>query len=761
MMTYEWGCTVHHFSALQSFPRKPKNFVGLWTLATPPPCSIFLSGRFFGLEGFSHRWSFDASGLRDSSSSALLADTCSVWHWGAPPCACSGTNNTPPFWQRALKKRIGSSGSLAFAWNPSGLDVSFGVISVVPDFASCRKSRSTSTFFCAWICAFEFRGGSLAPNTCIGGSGTWAGTTTVSTLHTVPVDEIVVLLLRVAGFLVPFCCGLLGLLFLALWAALCRTMPGRLSPLGMLLGVAGRGAPTACLRAFSFSSPRFAHCTSGSVLRCRPRCVRNVNVPRGRWSAQILLCLIGFSSAPTCVWAAPKGVEELGIVADRVQAAREFLPVELKHAASSIVERTEDPHDEALARVDPEPIQHSVARMQTEAMLEAYGEAVDPPCLKVVVLFPDGPDIMVLINDVSGGLAQIIKDTRDAVMCVSEETDLLVVEDQARHNVLHVMAVPKWVDASLRACILVDLSAVGGPSFASLTWTLVYRGDIDRVAGRFAASWDIYSSGEFSPWGPTGAHKVVSGMSVKVVPKGALPQWSNPLPNIPWHLWTRADPGPSFQQTLEYWLVSQDDGAWLVQHGCREAATLHDVIADRLGADQSLLDLVVVGDGDFVGDIRVEGLKISGVVAPVHRQASRTEDSVTTPVVFIDGRAVGRGVRSLKVSPGHLDPVAILRLIDPQIPTGYVAQVTLLDGSSLEDASVEPNSHLVTRVIVCQSTENPASSGEVPDAPVLDASLPTVLGSNAGEVSVPSSVAPTRGICFRCRELATRQFSSL
>ncbi|CAE7884795.1 unnamed protein product [Symbiodinium microadriaticum] len=501
----------------------------------------------------------------------------------------------------------------------------------------------------------------------------------------------------------------------------------------MLLGVAGRGAPTACLRAFSFSSPRFAHCTSGSVLRCRPRCVRNVNVPRGRWSAQILLCLIGFSSAPTCVWAAPKGVEELGIVADRVQAAREFLPVELKHAASSIVERTEDPHDEALARVDPEPIQHSVARMQTEAMLEAYGEAVDPPCLKVVVLFPDGPDIMVLINDVSGGLAQIIKDTRDAVMCVSEETDLLVVEDQARHNVLHVMAVPKWVDASLRACILVDLSAVGGPSFASLTWTLVYRGDIDRVAGRFAASWDIYSSGEFSPWGPTGAHKVVSGMSVKVVPKGALPQWSNPLPNIPWHLWTRADPGPSFQQTLEYWLVSQDDGAWLVQHGCREAATLHDVIADRLGADQSLLDLVVVGDGDFVGDIRVEGLKISGVVAPVHRQASRTEDSVTTPVVFIDGRAVGRGVRSLKVSPGHLDPVAILRLIDPQIPTGYVAQVTLLDGSSLEDASVEPNSHLVTRVIVCQSTENPASSGEVPDAPVLDASLPTVLGSNAGE----------------------------
>ena len=481
-MLYVGDCTAHLFSAVQSFSRKPKDFAGLRTIVMPSLCSVHLSSRFFGLEGLLHRWSFDAPGFRDSSSSAPLANTCSVWLWGALPHASRGTHN-PFFRQRALKKRIGSSGSLAFAWYPLGLYDPVWILPDVPDIVFNKKFCPTSMPFNAWNCAFRPSGGSLAPNTCIGGSGTWAGTTAAGIISSVCVDEAVVLLLWAASFLVPFCRGMLMLVFFALWAALCRTLPGRLSPLGRLLGATSRGASTDCLRAFGSLSPRFEHCSDGSVVSCKPRRVRHVNVPRSRWSVPILLRLLGFSSVPTCVWAAPKGVEELGIVVSRVRTAREFLPVDLEHVPPSAAERAEDSHGEEAVPVDPEPIQHSFARMQTEALLEAYGEVVNPPCLKVVVLFPDGPDIMVSISDVSGGLAQMMKDTRDAAICASEETDLFVVEDQAPHNVLHVLAVPKWVGNSLLACVLIDLSAVGGPSFASLTSTLAYRGDIDRVAG--------------------------------------------------------------------------------------------------------------------------------------------------------------------------------------------------------------------------------------------------------------------------------------
>ena len=183
-----------------------------------------------------------------------------------------------------------------------------------------------------------------------------------------------------------------------------------------------------------------------------------------------------------------------------------------------------------------------------------------------------------------------------------------------------------------------------------------------------------------------------------------------------------------------------------MKHSGREAATLQAAIADHLGAEQSLLDLVVVEDANLVSDIRVDGLKVSGIVAPVHRQAPRTEDSTTTPVVFIDGRAVGRGMRSLNVSPGHLDPVAILRLLDPQLPAGYAAQLTLLDGRSLADVTVESNSYLVVRIIVCQSPESSARLSEVHAAPAFAASVPNMLGSSAGGVFPSLSGVPTPGV---------------
>ena len=135
-----------------------------------------------------------------------------------------------------------------------------------------------------------------------------------------------------------------------------------------------------------------------------------------------------------------------------------------------------------------EPIQLLVARCQDEAHIEAYGEPLDPPVLRICVLIPGRKNVMLRLPSAEGGAPSVIRQAKTQVEPhIAECCDLVPITHQALAGIFTLVAVPKWVKASLRAVVVFDLTAIGGPLFADIVWQLVYRSEVEALTAPYHA----------------------------------------------------------------------------------------------------------------------------------------------------------------------------------------------------------------------------------------------------------------------------------
>ena len=90
---------------------------------------------------------------------------------------------------------------------------------------------------------------------------------------------------------------------------------------------------------------------------------------------------IGFATIPTCVTAAPVGISELSLLADRLEVMRPDPLSPPTRPPSHNLEETPPPLRQSFFDI--------TAQVQAEALLEATGAVLNPPSLRACILSPE------------------------------------------------------------------------------------------------------------------------------------------------------------------------------------------------------------------------------------------------------------------------------------------------------------------------------------------------------------------------------------
>ena len=296
---------------------------------------------------------------------------------------------------------------------------------------------------------------SCARNTCIGRSGTWArslhtlsfGQVSQSSYDNTQVHLIDGLLSHLVLHLVPFVKGLLGFLFLGLCRLIVRSLPGQHTPLGRSARALTRGAPEKVFRAFAVCSP--ALCSAARVLNskatdkmwkpertARKRC----RLPAGGFLSGFILRILAL---PVLVQSGSEEATVLHHIHDAITASQ---PDELPSTSVSAVppEELQVPRNAAVGESSREPLQLMVARCQDESHLEAYGESLDPPMLRICILIPGRQNIILRLPSAEGGAPSVLAQARQQAEHLLEEScDLVPITHQALVGVLTIVCRPE------------------------------------------------------------------------------------------------------------------------------------------------------------------------------------------------------------------------------------------------------------------------------------------------------------------------------
>ena len=327
----------------------------------------------------------------------------------------------------------------------------------------------------------------------------------------------------------------LGLcIFLSLLRALRRPLPAKGSPLGRLSCAMLAGTDYRCLYSLGvIASPGCEpvlswsrHSASGKSLgRRRGHEVRSGIFSRA--SAVLLGVWLG-GTQPLCVWAAPKGLPALLAVTEAIAArVPEHLPDGGDAGSDS------RGHIGSVDRATDEPWSVLVARMQEQALLEAYGEHLDPPSLRFLFLKPGFPDEVVPLRDLPEDPAAALRDAASGLDVGLYDQPMIPVEAEAQPwpGIMTALQVPCWVPISTTAIIILDLTAVGGPLFSSFVPALLTFRDLADFASAYTQlEWEVYQPSDVIPLISSFSQLVTSGQVFRYVYPGHPPRWHNDLP---------------------------------------------------------------------------------------------------------------------------------------------------------------------------------------------------------------------------------------
>ena len=267
------------------------------------------------------------------------------------------------------------------------------------------------------------------------------------------------LLMWAADMLVPFFFHLQVLLLILLWKLLLRRSPGRSTPLARALCIPCLGIPMRSAQSLALASP------SSPILSWQPL---RKPAPRRRFknrgnslALRWFLCVLGFTSFPTCVWAAPSAVVELS---HALPAILTLLPEPMpapravgKHAshAHQLREALQDTQD-VLVLPDASS---ETGRGDNDSW---YGVSVYAKHLQAAHFG--------LRTAVDASLAGVVQRTLRAFRTLHPGLDqLLLVKPQRRQGCMTFIAFPSESVTSETVHVLVDLTAFGGHIFADTT----------------------------------------------------------------------------------------------------------------------------------------------------------------------------------------------------------------------------------------------------------------------------------------------------
>ena len=256
--------------------------------------------------------------------------------------------------------------------------------------------------------------------------------------------------------------SLLVLCCAALIRALLYAVPGRSTPLGSLVRFPTSPAPLRPLLALAVGSPAHSVLHWGHVPRNKTRS-RQGPGPRPFCSRRVALCLwlIGFSSLPCHVWAAPEGFHQLQRIHTMIAPLHSAPPVFGEHYPSELPVATDrqDPSSAVGICIDL-PSRHS---------------SEQPPVgswLGVTLYSPHHPTSAFAMRVEPGStVSRLHHVIREEGRLPCEEYDAMVaVYPQLLDGYLYLLSFPSVIAQVKRpyCAAVLDLSRVGGPCFADV-----------------------------------------------------------------------------------------------------------------------------------------------------------------------------------------------------------------------------------------------------------------------------------------------------
>ena len=662
-------------------------FAALYQGAESGDATVLFLLCFVARHGISQHWAVVEGIVKSLSSSVIGHDISCVMCPVAPPRASDSHCFSTWMTRGALKRWIGSSGPLALGFFQVVLFASGGIsagplLNLQYHQALCINEPPFGPSLVSRVSlGFSFR----ARNTCIGRSGTWAGycsrydTAIFVADESAPVtwsnDFLLTLLLTIASVLVPLVRGALFLVFLALIRAFSMRLPGRSTPLGRLLFWGGQGAPCIVLCAFGLIQGR-----SDAISGSRPprHRTRNVTCSKGHFSGHV--SVFGrFLRAWVCILQLPvlvRGASEgATFLRELSEAYSVFQPDELPSTPTREVVGLAAPTAYSSEDSRNVPIQVSVAMMQSQENLQAYGEVLELPSLRIWMLIPGRKDVIVQLPSVEGGVDGIVLALdRWAQDRFQQRCHVELLQHQAVEGVIAATVVPQWVEPSHQAVVLVDLTDIGGPLFAELKFSQMYRSELDACVRAYTdGPCDVYTQHGVEPWASAVPYKVRNAEVIKVVRKGLEPRWRQlPRDNL-WGLWTRYEPVLPSLPPWPGWLVAQDCGSRLVLCPHDSLPEIRAAIAAKMGCSETQLCVFHDSACTLARDLLFQGRGVKGIVAVQHQDPDTLITPTSSTFVFVDAAAVGKGIFAISAWHAEQDDTLPLRCVGPYLAAGYRA----------------------------------------------------------------------------------------
>ena len=544
--------------------------------------------------------------------------------------------------------------------------------------------------------------------------------------------------------------AILGTLFLSLLRALWFAMPGRRTPLGSLLGLPTVGASPQLLRCLgSCGRPSSAVLDWSPGEAVHKRSARQRSQMPGRCVlARCLAVLLGFSSLPVQVWAAPPSFSD---TADDMTSLARCSPETLPQVDAA----TRQPHGGAS---DPAPTREP-------STAEGAGLGVDFP---VHVLIPGHRSVFFLVRGAvldGGDSAMQAVRAQMPTLPIRGAVHVVPVQPQVSTTAATVLALPTWVQQSYRRGVVLDFSAFGGPTFAVYVWEQVTLKDLTEYADVQAAKhWEVYVA--LAPAPVSATFRVNNGDMLRFVPRGSVLASRPTLPELflrgaP----TGRDQTVSFlEQQSGEWLVFCEDYALTVPHNADPSRLRQDAAAAmrRRRTQVRFSDPLPIA---FVQDYVHHGRTVAGAFATAVPDLYDPTNVPQGAFVFLDGRQVGRDLRFLLAEVGPCPVRSLFGHLQLRVPAGFrpcllsephADDVELAEGKTLTVALLPENQVPtpqccpgVARGVADASSHAVSTSPTVPQAPRILGVGPGRLTTSSDDEVSPTDVAKARFLVLR------------
>ena len=458
------------------------------------------------------------------------------------------------------------------------------------------------------------------------------------------------------------------LLLIALWRELIRGLPGTSSHLKHVLTIPSASIPRCVLLPLG----QLGKHTNPALQGRRPRRRSTPSCIKLSWPLRCWVLLVGFSSLPFRVWAAPEGTILLADISGQTptadptlsglrnsiaethatsppvssaEAVNNIEPEEMPIAAHQTLSNTRAPPTEDSASQDHTPYDRPHNPLAGPESLFATQPGVP---MNVSVLLA-APGYVLETCSVSIHLPATAKQVEQATRAampkiVSEGRDLLIPSHpQLEFGKVSFVVVPSWFTAAKLVPVLIDARACDGGVFATVVPYPTDAAGISRAAGFSAAGpCDFFVSGCFTRIEPDESVELPEGALIKILPPNSVPLWAPILVFSLWHpcMWTT--PSPEVVTGASYCVqLLHSSGKYLLSHREEDQWRHLNRVAQLIGVLLAEVRVIYADTTSFHPYVH-RGVLVRGVVAVYPRTTDKDEEGHPLPyVVFVDGRLIG------------------------------------------------------------------------------------------------------------------------